>query len=450
MSSRLTRRFISQEVLHFQENRNLYLTLVGIFKAAVEAKDVSKEATKKLAEDVQAAIKKHTNLTFVVVMDTSRFSTPNAYAIVPAIHLSSSVMDRAKEHYKAFPELEAEYKKVVETLKLADKSMEGSIDLKNGKVTGLFAKFPFQMVITTCLFLGDGQQGLIPGFKTHLLLTPEEISAVLLHEIGHIFTYLELLYMTTSTNMALDDVVKELKGEKDESVRIKLIEKTKDKLKIKHLDSASLAKQKKGEVIQSIILDAAVEDTTSLTGSVVYEFRNSEFLADQYAVRQGAGKPLASALEKIEVWANYDVAKMKEWRLRHYIFSVMGTLLGALGSPAYLMLLAIPGLDMMLYDNPKDRLVRIKQQMVNGLKDSELSPESRDDILEDIRTVQECIDRLRDGDSLSPIFMSLYRRMTTWRRDQESRVQFQKRLEALASNDLFVAGQQLASLAQQR
>ncbi|HWT39748.1 MAG TPA: hypothetical protein VN081_00510 [Dongiaceae bacterium] len=450
MSSRLTRRFISQEVLHFQENRNLYLTLVGIFKEVKEANDTSKEALKSLSESIQSAIKQHTNLTFIVVLDNSRFAQPNAYAIVPPIHLSSSVMDRAKEHYKAFPELEAEYKKVVETLKLADKSLEGSIDLRDGKVSGIFSKFPFQMVVTTCLFLGDGKHGLIPGFKSHLLLTPEEIAAVLLHEIGHIFTYLELLYMTTSTNMALDDVVKELKGEKDESVRIKLIEKTKAKLKIKNLDSASLAKQKKNTVIQSVILDAAVEDTTSLTGSVVYEFRNSEFLADQYAVRQGAGRALASGLEKIEVWSNYSVAKMREWRLRHYVFSILGTFLDVFGTPTYLMLLALPGLDMVLYDAPKDRLVRIKQQMVNSLKDETLSPETRDDTLEDIRTVQESIDRLRDGDAGAPVFMALYRRMTSWRREQESQLQFQKRLEALASNDLFVAGQQLASLAQQR
>lgn len=450
MSSRHTRQFISQEVLRFQERRNLYLTLVSIFTAAAAAKDTSPAAVKGLAEELQAAIKQHTNLTFYVTLDTSRFVQPNAYAMVPAINLSASVMDRAKEVYKNYPGLEEEYKKVVKSLKAADKSMEGTISLRDGKVTGLFAKFPFVMVITPCLFMGDGQQGLIPGFKTHLLLTPEEISAVVLHEIGHIFTYLELLWMTTSTNHALDDVVSELKGEKDETVRIKLVEKTKEKLKIKNLDAATVAKQKNKEVIQSIILEAAVEDTTSLTGSIVYEFRNSEFLADQYAVRQGAGRPLASALEKIEVWSNYAVASRKEWRLRHYIFSVLDTMLDTLAAPTYLMLLAIPGLDYKLYDDPKERLTRIKQQMVNGLKDEKLSPETRDEILNDLTTVQMCIDRLREGDASAPIFMALYRRLTSKRRDQESQLQFQKQLEALASNDLFVAGQQLASLSQQR
>jgi hypothetical protein len=431
MSRQLIRRIISQEAIDYQHGRTLFTELAGIFGEFIAQEDISEASCQTLSKNLALAINHATGIYVIVKVIADKKASPTLCIGTPIVNPSNPLLELTKKSYKAprFP---------VEALRKISSSLEGTVDLKKGKVTGVFTKIASTVFISANLIMPNMA---VKG----LVLTPEELSAALLHEIGHAFTYYELLATTVMTNYALDLVVTSLRGETDKVKRIKLIEAAAEGLEAKVPDATKLAEQTDESVIQSVLLNAAVENSRSATGSRVYEYRNAEFLADQFATQQGAAKALATSVEKFAAWQVGLASLQNKWSVTHMAFTVLRTVMDIGLLPVYAIMLALPDMDVMSYDPPQERLGRIKRTLIQAIKDDRLSSIQRDELLSDIATVDETLSRIA-SESRRPLFMALWQSLTSDRRARAKQTKYQQDLEALASNDLFVAGHQLAAL----
>lgn len=445
MSRRQLQLNIVKEAIQYQKDKTLFLTLIDLFTAFNQEGDTSREGFKKFANELSKAFRDVCNLNISVTIETGMFSQPNAYIRPPLINPSSPLWEPQKQIFKIDP---AGVKRLFDQgMKAVRKELapvQGTVDLRTGRAGGLYTKISAEMRISAKLFAYPDKGG--------IHFTPEEISAVVLHELGHLFSYYELMSRTLLTNYVLDGVVDALRGETDEEVRVRFIDVAAGALDTK-VNAKALAKAKDNRTVQTVLCDAAVHSSASATRAISYSYRSFEFLADQFSTLQGAGKALATAVEKLTIYYNFDYSVRSRWTFSQYAITIIRTLLSVAMAPVVLpllaMMLALPGLDEQVYDDPRDRLLRIKRQMIQATKDDRLSQEQRDDILQDIDGVEEAISHLREGGD-SPFFMAVWRLMTSHRREQYAQQQIQQQLEALASNDLFIAGHKLASLSQNR
>ena len=161
------------------------------------------------------------------------------------------------------------------------------IDLENAYIKGLDnSTFVINMDILSVMIIG---------------LTVEETTSLLLHEVGHIFTYIEYITSTTNaTKVLADSFLTERFNKNTEPIKsFKLaIENADPAIKV---DTASPVK-----VLES--LDAFILKTYRIDNgynSIVIDF---DRMADQFSARFGVGDLLASAIVKI---ASHDIVVSK-------------------------------------------------------------------------------------------------------------------------------------------
>jgi hypothetical protein len=323
----------------------------------------------------------------------------------------------------------------------------GTIDLKAGRVSGVFSDVMGLLTLST---------GLLK------LLSDSEVAAVILHECGHLFTYFESMVQTVTTAAAMQYVVQSLAATPDREIRAQLIRKMSAKLDIDIKDPAELAGQS-DKVVCTVILKAYTENGRSGTGGDYYDLRTWEAMADQYASRNGAARDLATGLDKI--WKAYGMAERRGGlgmtkfilleSMKVALVLVLGTMTiagGAVGGPlatlygsflAVLIIggrLASTGPKEGTYDKPGERLDRIKNDLVGALKDRRLSADEQERIRADIQLVEDIRAGISDRDTF---FQFVWKNLTSYRRENYNQIEFQHELEKLANNDLFVASSRL-------
>jgi hypothetical protein len=93
-----------------------------------------------------------------------------------------------------------------------------------------------------------------------------------------------------------------------------------------------------------------------------------------------------------------------------------------------------------IYDLPTERLRRARSNLVQAMKDLSLESSDRRRILEDIEFIDNLTKDMIDRRTLlNLIWISL----TPNRRKQHNQIKFQKELESLINNDLFVSAGKL-------
>ena len=89
-----------------------------------------------------------------------------------------------------------------------------------------------------------------------------------------------------------------------------------------------------------------------------------------------------------------------------------------------------------IYDRPERRLTRIRQQVLDRLKNYKgaISKEEEDNLLEDLKVIDKITEDVKDKRQLISYLGALFSRAHRERYKQE---QLQKELESLVYNDLF-------------
>lgn len=346
-----------------------------------------------------------------------------------------------KRDHVLYTNLRKEYmdnKKALADLKKA-KHRVGTVNLNTARVGGYFSEVEFTLFI---------------AHPVVQLLSAEEAAAAILHEIGHAFTYFEYISRQVSTNIFLDAVTQRLAKADQQEMETVLIDAA-NYVGMPKDEVENLLKTKDAKVIQVEVISAAYKQTRSEIGTDIYDGKQWESLADQFATRFMSTRQLASALDKL--WklapntstrntASYMFVEASKIVLITSMYVVVGLM------DPFLGLLMIPFVAWMTigittfnetqapHDKPEQRILRLRTQLVQQLKDIKapgLKVEAlRLTIKSDLEFLDEILKHLKDRRGVLTILSSL---LSSDLRQVERERKMHQLLEALAYNPMFEA-----------
>lgn len=318
-------------------------------------------------------------------------------------------------------------------IKNADGVATGKVNLMTGKVSGVFS---------TLNIVQNMPIKMIKDKK----YSSEELAAISLHEVGHILIYFEFLSRVMTTNQVLAGVSRCLDKSVGAPERVIMMTDIKNKLKI-DIDVEDAAKTNNEQVIQVMILNRQIQRARSELGTNIYDANNWEQLADQYAARNGAGRYLVTALDKLHrshfnisfrttpVFLAYEALKLVVL-FGGIAMPGMGNLLGFIWN----IMTSMDDLDDGTYDRPGVRLRRVRNEMVQNLKEPDLSKEDAQRIREDIVIVDDILSKINDRRQLTSFIWGF---VSPTQKKRLSAEAMQQELEAMVANDLFVRAKEL-------
>ncbi len=365
-------------------------------------------------------VKKHTNLYITVELDTGYES----YVFNPDINKNNPILDDWRRQY--MQNLDS-----TQFLKNKD-HIEGIVDLKHAKVFGDFTK------ILSTIHLGINLLG------KYSPITVEEMTAVFLHEVGHVFTYFEMLGRLSRTNYVLSEGTKQLLNAKDKEQRIKIFNSIEDftKTSIENKDAISNGSLNENGY-RIIILDTIQKQAQQELNIDIYSTRLWEQLADNFAARFGYGRHLATMLDKLHR-LDFSI---------EYINPYINTLYNIF---SYVILNMVPFSTIILvlfftrnnpldleYDPPKKRIEKFKHQINDILKNPKISKSQKQVYLQDYDEIQNILSKMYNNKSLLT-FIYVY---FTYSGSKENKlIKMQEELEKLQNNDLFTASTRIELL----
>lgn len=342
------------------------------------------------------------------------------------------------------------------------KSKEGSIDLTNARLGGFFSEYEHKMWLGAKYWVDYG-------------LTPMEAVAITIHEIGHAFTFYEFSDRMVSTNRVLMEIAKEVSKTNDPKKKSYILRELDFGKKISDSDYDAIVNGNNKVIVGARLFKLMNLAVTDQMGMLYYNRTTSEQMADNFAAKFGCGRHLITGLDKIYQMIGAE-EKYRSTRIFNVIIElVMTMVIGVvvfltLTAPAYLMLVlgGTSGIfwgaivlcffylmfylylqssresnQYLTYDHLKDRYVRLRQQVIQELKDTTLDPEFIKGRLEDI----EIMDKAIAETEVHRGFLNLiFRILSTDDRNAKAMVELNRDLEELANNDLFLASAKLNTL----
>ena len=171
----------------------------------------------------------------------------------------------------------------------------------------------------------------------------------------------------------------------------------------------------------------------------MYDFNTWEYLSDQYASRNGAGRYLVTGLAKLYDGSNHISFRGTAMYLAMEAIKILLICTIQL-MPLAFALISMDGAGDGTYDKPGARMKRVRDQIVENLKDKELSKDDFVRLKADLDAIDEVTKGINDRrqwlgvlwDAISPYSRKVY--------NQE---RIQQELESIAMNELFVKAAEL-------
>lgn len=377
----------------------------------------------KAVDQLQRVISDHTGLTVVLFKPIQHLGP----AIFPNFLVESHIFMRDVDPGNAYWK-----ERVNRAFKISNTGqIKGTIDLNAAKVTGDFKKLESLLAMP--------QELLAFGDYYGTRVTPEESAAIILHEIGHAFIALEYMNRGTTTNQILAELASV--GIATEKYNY-IVSRAEANGELSKSAKDALEKARSEQEVISIVYGAGIEKSVSQLGASVFDTTACEQLADQFCVRFGAGKHLATALSKLPF-----TSTKKGESLRFTIYQAV--FIGVIAMiPAGMVL----GLGFLLYlamviqrndanGTFHSRLSRIRYELVNALKQPGVNQEDRKKLLEDISVIDEALSTEEEvpyslAERIAYLIRPGYRSAHKYER-------LQRELEDLAANPLFVSASKL-------
>ncbi|WP_144106610.1 hypothetical protein [Paraburkholderia sp. BCC1886] len=313
----------------------------------------------------------------------------------------------------------------------------GNVNVKNGMVSGVFST-----IVSTLYMVGAD----IVGKR----FEPEELAAIVLHEMGHLFTYYLVIAKTLSTNMILAGLSKKLDQTLGPKDREAVLVKVKSVAQLAELDTEALSRSNDKKVIEVVVVSNIAKSIQSEIGSNLYDISACEMMADQYAARLGAGRFLVTALDKYK--RSPSSTDIRYRSTMGYLVIEAYKLLLLAGGPfsfglSWLLLLihcAADGVDKTgEYDNDANRYGRIREHIVEAMKSPKLSTEQQSSYAEDLLVID---DIKQFASNRQQLLGYVHDFISPIQRKRISQEKLQRELESIANNDLFVKAAALRQL----
>ena len=336
--------------------------------------------------------------------------------------------------------------------KVKKHKLHNTVDLNRAKVTGIFSDLPTTIFISGEKFLRKS-------------LTTAEYTAILLHEIGHLFVSYEFIDRTNTTNQVLAAVCRTIEDKSDGNVKEVVFKEASDLLNAKTDVITSLSKSRDSTIVTTVILKSSLDNAKSELGIPQYDATSFEMLADNFASRFGYGRDLITGLDKLH---KGDFISTEKGRISYFtvfmlesivllgrsaaaaIFFITGVATGGVGAillgtlNAFLLFLMLnyggADSDNYTYDVLKIRYKRIREQFVERLKDKKLSTKEIKDSLDAISVADKIIeDTFVYAGPISIISNFLF----SSNKKVLTSIDIQRQLEELATNSFFVKAAEL-------
>lgn len=322
------------------------------------------------------------------------------------------------------------------------------IDLEKGKVSNsIFTGLRSQVIIFT---------GLVK--RPTVKLTAEEITAIIIHELGHVFNQYMTLGEYVWLSYLLQDGVEVVLGKKPNKYNLEVLSADGLEKWAKDKDLVKAVKEEPSEAnIRRAILSAHANAPRHhiTSGESLLSLAREEQAADFFASRMGYARASVTAHVKMErvYRANYrrsNTAHMAAEAIK--VVSGLGALFSA-GTAVVLPVFWIPAIafiamnrvvdfraDSPLYDKPLDRLLKFRLDLIAQLKQLKDDKETQRTILEDIKVIDGLIKDFKQHTTAWEMLTAFM--LPTARRQRHQRAR-EQRFERLMHNDLFIAAQQL-------
>lgn len=422
--------------------------IVGEFVEMVKKDTPSKyiEGSKELKDKFNKVVLERTGINVYLITDKLLAATmPNVYN-----PNSILVLDGFNE------DLNGEYNSLMGAGLLYNKPSNfkvGTVDYKRARIGGWFSEQPVPLF---CNFIDQ-----VNEYK----MTVPEITAIILHELGHDFEGAAMCFRINTSNQVIADAVKRI-SDIEESKRTEYVYKELSKVSPDMTKEDVEGLSSSNPVVMGVsAFRAIIGCVKSLSNSKEHDVTTYEALSDSFAVRFGYGKYLASGLDKM---INDPMLKITTFGLNAFfatifsillveIFKLLSVLwmmkntpkslikvgLGVLISVAQRIIVARILLNNerestrdMTYDLDKDRFIRLRNDLVNALKDPEIDVKTRRATLEQIKFVDTVINRSQNIRGfinlitlvLSPKDRGIY-----------NAIKSQQEIEKMIANDIFVS-----------
>lgn len=420
----------STEAIDYQAGSPLFRDLTDCIQEFMQAPRDTDQALRQTG--IVEAIKKHTGLS--IDLKVERGMT-NAYALPILIDPNGPFVQPWNR--MGWGDMIAEEVTTIREIQRYSDTLRGQIDLTSGRVSGVFSNLTVGGVLGT-------------GLWSFAKLTAAEVAAILLHELGHVFTFFENLTRTMTENMILATAIQGMNRTQDRKERLELVQQVSRSLDVPFDKPESVATMK-GETFATLVIKKKVDQLASATGSAVYDLRGAEFSADQWATRQGAGRALVEALDKIYVVFGEGHRRSLGENVALDIVTTLAAIVVSIIPPVGIFIatltfiyFTVADVEGKQYHDPLERVVTVRKDLIQSLKQKDLTEESRKAILNDIAGIDAIAKGMLDYRSWANW---LYIRLTPGRRKQYNEMRFQQELELLANNDLFVHAATLQTLA---
>lgn len=406
---RKTTCVLASEAIDYQERPVTHEMLIPIIQEMLNSGEKANH-TKSLKRMQEIIFSEH-GLQAVLSIE----SVPNLMVFPPDIKKNHALLNST-------PRLFASSKDSLRAL--ANKQViNGTIDLANAKFGGVFSELPFKIYIGSNWFF-NGK------------LTAAEISAGLIHELGHVGGLFEMISYNFRLNVLIDAATNEFLGTKDKNQRFKLIRQIEGITGGTIDDHKSLADIEDGDKFKVVVLAATFASARSTYGCLPYDLEIFERVADQFAVRSGCAEDLTKALIKYDKSSGgYGTMSTAKYLMIESV-KLTGFLLLTVKVSPFALALLIGNPTLSDYPSLKDRIDAIRLECVGATKSRSVSKEMQARFLKDIEVIDDLTKDIHKRDTL---YAFIWRHMTPWgRRDASTRGVLQQ-LESLTNNDLYVA-----------
>lgn len=319
--------------------------------------------------------------------------------------------------------------------KMVNDKFTGVIDRKNSKVAGHFSKITAPLYLTTALLKSEK-------------FSASEIAAIMLHELGHLYTFFERIIDLVSINYAAWSAAERIMKTEQDADRVVILTEFSNAVNADLIDKETMAKMDGKDVIFTHLVCETVKNRRNEEGDMVYSYRGYEFSSDQFAVRHGAGADLGSALDKV-YRAQFLNPSYISWPTHvaiqsiGFLYQVLMASTGVAGGLfVALFLLAARPMNK-TYDDPRQRMERIKREMVGELK-LKLSDERRRQLVQDIEAIDTMMSNVNDK---AEWLEAIWKYLIPAGRSNQAKMEFQQSLERLANNNLFFQAARLDNMA---
>ena len=308
------------------------------------------------------------------------------------------------------------------------KNIKGSVNLRTGIVAGIFCNYTSKLYFPITILLNKK-------------FIDEELAAIILHEIGNLFIYFELMSRTVTTNQLLASISRDIKGCNSAEEREVVFHRAKTKYNLKGLDEKELSKTTNKKVIETVIVTNIAKEMRSDLGGNIYDIGTAESMADQFACRFGAAVHLATGLEKL-----YREYKHIDFRTPFEFFSIeilktISAFIPIVGHLIFVIAIAHDSSEEPRYDKPGTRIRKLREQLVIKSKNKKINKEELQSILTDISIIDNILKNIYDNTQFNNAIINVIisRKFT-------SQKEFQRKLEEIAINDIFLKSAELRTL----